>query len=178
MTSSTSIFASLNLSPPPSLRLQSLPSKASLSSSSSTLQFPSKPKTLTLNPPQKPNRRLTPLAIDLTAGTPGGDAPKKFEIDGAFDHARDLFDKLPRPVKSFPWAKTLENFLKIVSDLAVAVGKYLAVPVLALTQLSEMSYCAHERKLVLVPIPFLVGFAVAGVMKDTTVELSSEIKVC
>lgn len=66
----------------------------------------------------------------------------------------------------------------IVWDLAVEVGKYLLLPVLALSQLSETSYCAHERKLVLVPIPFLVGFAVAGVMKDTAAEVSSDLKVC
>ncbi|ONK59671.1 uncharacterized protein A4U43_C08F9110 [Asparagus officinalis] len=64
----------------------------------------------------------------------------------------------------------------IVLDLAVEVGQYLSLPVLALSQLSEMSYCALERKLVLVPIPFLVAFAVAGVMKDTAAEASSGLK--
>lgn len=68
--------------------------------------------------------------------------------------------------------------MAIVFDLAVAVFKYLSLPILALTQLSEMSYCAHERKLLLVPIPFLVGLAVAGAMKDTAIELSGDLKVC
>lgn len=94
------------------------------------------------------------------------------------NHARNLFDNLPHPVKSFPWTTTLENFLRIILDLALGVVKYLSIPVLALTQLSEMSYCAHQRKMIAIPIPFLVGFTVAGVLKDTAVELASDLKVC
>lgn len=63
-------------------------------------------------------------------------------------------------------------------DLACAVAKFLFVPILAVSSLSEMSYCGHERKLVLVPFPFLIGFFMAGVLADTAIELSVGVKVC
>lgn len=89
---------------------------------------------------------------------------------------RHLFDDLPQSVKKFPWARTMENLLTIAFNLAVAMFKYLSPPILALMQLSEMSYCAHERKLLLAPTPFLAGLTVLGAMKDTAIELSEDLK--
>ncbi|ONK64837.1 uncharacterized protein A4U43_C07F30500 [Asparagus officinalis] len=178
----SSLLPSLTLSPPHRLHSLSYNSPSSLTQSPPTSlyrpptpQFPPKPKTLTLTRSPNPKTRLVPLAINVTAGNPE-DPSRKLDISGVADHARELFDNLPQPVKSFPWSETLWKLMGIVLDLAVEVGKYLSLPVLALSQLSEMSYCAHERKLVLVPIPFLVGFAVAGVMKDTAAGVSSDLK--
>lgn len=171
----TSLVPSLNLFTR-SFPSQLSPASSFIKSNPKTVHFPSKSKTLDLNRPLNPHhRRFIPLGINVTAGN-SGDPSKKLEIGGVLDRARELFDSLPQPVKTFPWAKTLENFSRIILDLALAVVKYLSIPILALTQLSEMSYCAHERKMALIPIPFLVGFAVAGVLKDTAVEVYPDIK--
>ncbi|KAK4405232.1 putative N-acetyl-gamma-glutamyl-phosphate reductase, chloroplastic [Sesamum angolense] len=99
------------------------------------------------------------------AADQSGDS-RKLSIGDVVEKARRLWDSSPQPVKSFPWNKTLDNFIQLVVDLVLAVFKYLSIPLFTVTSISEMSYCAHERKLYLIPLPFLVGVAVAGVLKD------------
>ncbi|KAL0376117.1 UNVERIFIED_CONTAM: putative N-acetyl-gamma-glutamyl-phosphate reductase, chloroplastic [Sesamum calycinum] len=99
------------------------------------------------------------------AADQSGDS-RKLSIGDIVEKARRLWDSSPQPVKSFPWNKTLDNFIQLVVDLVLAVIKYLSIPLFTVTSISEMSYCAHERKLYLIPLPFLVGVAVAGVLKD------------
>ena len=101
----------------------------------------------------------------------------KMKLDQLIHKARKLWDSSPEPAKKFPWNKALDNFIQLILDLILAVVKYLAVPVFIVTSISELSYCAHERKLVLVPLPVLFGVAVAGVLKDTALELSPRLRV-
>ncbi|OVA10511.1 hypothetical protein BVC80_8985g48 [Macleaya cordata] len=110
----------------------------------------------------------------MTAGE--SDGPGKLNLDHAMDGARKVWESFPQPVKTFPWIKVAENFLQLVNDLLYELVRYLFVPLLAVTSLSEMSYCAHERKLVLIPIPLLAGIAVAGVLRGTALELSPSLK--
>ncbi|KAJ9704947.1 hypothetical protein PVL29_003142 [Vitis rotundifolia] len=112
--------------------------------------------------------------IKVTAGQSGD--PEKLNLDAIIEKARTLWDSLPQPVKSFPWNRTLENFIQLILDLTLAVIKYLCAPLLAVSSLSEMSYCAHEKKLFLVPIPLLIGIVVAGLLKDAALELSPVLK--
>lgn len=111
----------------------------------------------------------------MTAGQSGD--PEKLNLDAIIEKARTLWDSSPHPVKSFPWNRTLENFIQLILDLTLAVIKYLCAPLLAVSSLSEMSYCAHEKKLFLVPIPLLIGIVVAGLLKDAALELSPFLKV-
>ncbi|GKV22730.1 hypothetical protein SLEP1_g32569 [Rubroshorea leprosula] len=87
-----------------------------------------------------------------------------------------MWDSSPEPVKKFPWNRALENFIQLIVDLTVAVVKYLSIPLLAVTSLGEMSYCAHVKKLAIVPVPLLIGFVVAGVLRNTVLELSFLLK--
>ncbi|KAL5563291.1 hypothetical protein UlMin_033038 [Ulmus minor] len=87
---------------------------------------------------------------------------KLIKLDHLVDKARKFSDSSPPQVKSFPWNRAFDNFIQLVLDLVLAVVKYLSVPLLAVSSLSEMSYCAHKRKLFLVPIPLIIGLAVAG----------------
>ncbi|KAI0497708.1 hypothetical protein KFK09_020942 [Dendrobium nobile] len=119
--------------------------------------------------------RFLPRAINLTAENPS-DPGQRLSLDYIIATAQKLFDDLPEPVKKFPWVKALESFFRLLFDLACAVGKYLFIPMLAVSSLSEMSYCGHEKKLVLVPFPFLIGFVLAGVLVDTAIELSVGFK--
>ncbi|XP_061376323.1 uncharacterized protein LOC133318350 [Gastrolobium bilobum] len=100
----------------------------------------------------------------------------KIKLDKYIDKARKLWDSSPQPVKNFPWQQALDNFIQLTLDLILAVVKYLYVPVFAVTSISELSYCAREKKLVLVPLPVLFGFAVAGILKETALELSPRLK--
>lgn len=93
------------------------------------------------------------------------------------DKAREVWNALPEPIKIFPWNRVRDNFIQRTLDVAIAVIKYLSAPLLFVSSLSEMSYCAHERKLFLVPVPLILGFSVAGILKETVQELSPLTKV-
>ncbi|KAL3651793.1 hypothetical protein CASFOL_004795 [Castilleja foliolosa] len=104
------------------------------------------------------------------------DDPRKISVGRVVDKARSLWNSSPKPVKSFPWNKTLDNFIQVILDLTLAVIKYLSVPLFVVTSISEMSYCAHEKKLYLILFPFMVGVAVAGTLRDAALESSSYLK--
>ncbi|MBA0743060.1 hypothetical protein Gotur_013259 [Gossypium turneri] len=113
-------------------------------------------------------------AINMATGESGD--PEKVNFDNIKEKARRLWDSSPQPVKRFPWNRALENFVQLTLDLTLAVVKYLSVPVLAVSSLSEMSYCAHQRKLTIIPVPLLLGFVLAGFLKETALELSPLLK--
>ncbi|KAI4298420.1 hypothetical protein L6164_031983 [Bauhinia variegata] len=113
-------------------------------------------------------------AMDMSAQHSDDDS--KIKLDHLIDKVQKLWDSSPQPVKNFPWNKALENFIQLTLNLILAVVKYLSVPLLAVSSLSELSYCAHERRLFLVPFPVIFGAAVAAVLKGTALELSPRLK--
>lgn len=119
-------------------------------------------------------KRSVCSAINMATGESGD--PEKIKFDHLIETARRLWDSSPLPVKRFPWNRVLENFFQLILDLVVAVVKYLSLPLLAVSSLSEMSYCAHERKLTIIPVPLLIGFVLVGVLKETALELSPLLK--
>ncbi|KAJ4951020.1 hypothetical protein NE237_027852 [Protea cynaroides] len=119
-------------------------------------------------------RSTVSCTINMTAGQ--SDEPKKMNLDQAIEKAQQIWQSFPEPVKRFPWIRALENFIQIILDLVYEVAKYLSVPLLGLSTLTEMSYCAHERKMRLIPIPILAGIAVAGVLREAAFELSPSLK--
>ncbi|KAL8480992.1 hypothetical protein ACS0TY_027507 [Phlomoides rotata] len=125
----------------------------------------------------KSNRLCTPrysCSMNMAAEQP--ENHRKLNIGHIVDKARSLWDSSPQPVKSFPWNNTSKHFVQLILDLVLEVIKYLSIPVFAITSISEMSYCAHERRLYLIPLPFLIGAAVAGVLKNAALESSSYLK--
>lgn len=114
-------------------------------------------------------------AMNMAAGQ--SDDSGKSKLDQLMEKARKLWESSPQPVKSFPWNRALDNFIQLTLDLILAVIKYLSVPLLAVSSLSEMSYCAHERKLKLVLFPLFFGIAVAGVLRQAALEISPLLKV-
>lgn len=103
--------------------------------------------------------------------------PERLNLSSIMNKASELWDSSPQPVKSFPWNRALENFVQLIIDLFLAVVKYLSVPLLAVSSLSEMSYCAHEKKLFFVPVPLLIGMAIADILRETSLEISPLLKV-
>ncbi|KNA14998.1 hypothetical protein SOVF_102260 isoform A [Spinacia oleracea] len=116
-------------------------------------------------------RRSFSCSISMSDGQSSGNHGK-LNLDQIMDKAREVWNALPEPIKIFPWNRVRDNFIQRTLDVAIAVIKYLSAPLLFVSSLSEMSYCAHERKLFLVPVPLILGFSVAGILKETVQELS------
>lgn len=114
---------------------------------------------------------LVPLSSSATTSG-GSDDSIRLRIDDILKG----FDGFPEPVKNFPWMRVLRIFQSIIFELVFAVLRYLSVPLLAITSLSEMSYCAHERKMGAIPIPFAFGFTLAKVLKGAAEDFSSDLK--
>ncbi|KAL8242506.1 hypothetical protein R6Q59_012808 [Mikania micrantha] len=108
--------------------------------------------------------------MNLNASQP--DPHGKSTFDLVTEKAKKLWDNSPQEVKSFPWTTTLENFTQLIIDIILVVTRYLYLPVMLITSVSEMSYCAHERKLALIPIPILIGVVVAGILRNRALKLS------
>ncbi|XP_010519307.1 PREDICTED: uncharacterized protein LOC104798802 [Tarenaya hassleriana] len=113
-------------------------------------------------------------AVHMTSGQSG--EPEKLNFENLIDKAKSVWDNSPQPIKDFPWDRAFGNFIQIVLDLVISVVKYLCVPLLAISSVSEMSYCAHERKLSLVPFPLVIGVVVAGILRETALEISPRLK--
>ncbi|CAI0447016.1 unnamed protein product [Linum tenue] len=113
-------------------------------------------------------------SINMAAGK--SDDPERINLRQIVHKGMKLWGSCPEPVRSFPWNTAFNNFIQLLLDLTVTVVKYLAVPLLLITTLSEMSYCAHHKKLVLITFPLLIGFAVAGFLRDSAFELSPSLK--
>ncbi|CAN4112271.1 unnamed protein product [Withania somnifera] len=111
---------------------------------------------------------------NLAAGQ--SDESHKFNLENVIDRARKLWDSTPAPVKSFPWDRALDNCIQLILDNVLIVTKYLYVPLLVVTSITELSYCAHERKLYITLLPFLVGVAIAGILKSAALESSPYLK--
>ncbi|KAG6588641.1 hypothetical protein SDJN03_17206, partial [Cucurbita argyrosperma subsp. sororia] len=119
-------------------------------------------------------RSMVSCAMNMSAGQ--SDDPGRASWDSLKDRVKKLWDNSPEPVKCFPWNEALNNFIQLIADLILSVIKYLSIPLLAVTSLSEMSYCAHEKKLLIVPFPLIIGFSVAEVMRQTALSLSPILK--
>ncbi|XP_018628555.2 uncharacterized protein [Nicotiana tomentosiformis] len=114
--------------------------------------------------------------MNVAAGQ--SDEPHKFNLENIIDRTRKLWDNTPTPVKScFPWNRALDNFVQLNLDIVLTVTKYLYVPVLVVTSIIELSYCAHERKLYITLFPFLFGVAIAGILKSAAMESSPYLKL-
>ncbi|XP_050235234.1 uncharacterized protein LOC126683400 [Mercurialis annua] len=173
MASSSSCLFSPS-SPQLLLRVHSNASLQTLKGSSQYFKARSGCFDVKLNESFRSSRLNIAYAMNMAAGQSG--EPENFSFDYIKDKGKQLWDSSPQPVKSFPWNRVFENFIQLILDLVVAVIKYLSVPLLAVSSLSEMSYCAHNKKLFFVPFPLLIGFTVAGVLKETALELSPLLK--
>ncbi|CAI0406856.1 unnamed protein product [Linum tenue] len=120
--------------------------------------------------------RVNNISCSISMAAGKSDDPERINLRQLANKATKLWGSCPEPVRSFPWNTAFNNFIQLLLDLTVTVVKYLTVPLLLITTLSEMSYCAHHKKLVLVTFPLLIGFAVAGFLRDSALELSPLLK--
>ena len=88
-----------------------------------------------------------------------------------------IMAKAPEPIRVFPWGKAGSLFVQRLVYQFWTVGKWLAVPVLAASMLSELSYTLLQEKVLIIPACMIAGIAFTGMMKETALELSSEFEV-
>jgi hypothetical protein len=89
----------------------------------------------------------------------------------------NVLDKASEPIRAFPWAKAGNVLLRRLLDQFWTVGKWLAIPVLALSVLSELSYTLLEEKVLIIPVGMVCGIVFTGIMRETALELSPSIEV-
>ncbi|CAA7048287.1 unnamed protein product [Microthlaspi erraticum] len=160
-------LSSPRLSVSPRLHSPLLPTQFTLSYSKNTKDF--------ANEAKAPKRFLLCRSIHMESEH-SGEEPKRLTFDTLLRKTKHVWENSPQPVKDFPWNRAFENFVQLVLDLAISVVKFLFVPVVAVTSISEMSYCAHERKLALVPFPLVFGVVFAGFLQETAFKISPRLK--
>ncbi|XP_073146873.1 uncharacterized protein [Henckelia pumila] len=116
------------------------------------------------------------ISCSMNMASSQSDDRGKLSLSLILDKAKTMWDSSPQPIKSFPWNKAFDHFIQLNLDLFFNVIKYLSIPLFAVSSISEMSYCAHERKLFLVPLTLLIGYVVAGVLRDAALESSPYLK--
>ncbi|KAG0555094.1 hypothetical protein KC19_12G143500 [Ceratodon purpureus] len=88
----------------------------------------------------------------------------------------NMMAKAPEPIRIFPWGKAWSLFVQRVVFNFWTVGKWLAIPVLAVSMLSELSYTLLQQKVLIIPAGMIGGIAFAGMMRETALELFSEFE--
>ena len=89
----------------------------------------------------------------------------------------NTMDKASEPIRAFPWAKAGNVLLRRLLGQLWTVGKWLVIPVLALSVLSELSYTLLQENVLIIPIGMICGIVFAGIMRETALELSPSIEV-
>jgi len=118
-------------------------------------------------------KRVVPHVMNMTRGQSGG--PGK--IGHVYlEKVRNLWERCPEPIKVFPWDIAYNKFFHHLFRLAFEVAKWLFIPVLFVSSLSEMIYCGWQNKELLIPIGMLAGIYLAGILKETAVELSENLQ--
>ncbi|CAN1192344.1 hypothetical protein LINPERHAP2_LOCUS41494 [Linum perenne] len=113
-------------------------------------------------------------SMNMAAGKSDDDERTSFKQ--LVNKARKALGSCPDPMRSFPWSRAMNNFIQLQVYLILSIVKYLSVPLLLITTISEISYSAHQNKLFLITFPLVVGYIVAGLLRETAMEMSSTLK--
>ena len=114
---------------------------------------------------------------DEQAETSYSDSQAQKSSQGVMTATAGLWSKAPEPIRVFPWAKAGRLFLERLLEQLWSVGKWLAIPVLAVSMLSELSYTLMQEKVLLIPAGMIGGIAFCGILKETALELLPGIDV-
>lgn len=116
--------------------------------------------------------------VQCVSSTVGGSSSEEVGESGGDRVQSNVISKVwakaPEPVKVFPWDKAGWLFVKRVQYHFWTVGKWLVIPVFAVSMLSELSYTLSKGKLFIIISGMIGGFAFAGILKETAIELNSE----
>ncbi|XP_024364726.1 uncharacterized protein [Physcomitrium patens] len=87
-----------------------------------------------------------------------------------------VIDKASEPIRSFPWAKASNLFFKRLLDQLWIVGKWLAIPLLALSVVNEFTYTLVQEKVLIIPVAMICGIVFSGITREVVLELSPSIE--
>jgi len=108
---------------------------------------------------------------DEQAENSHSDSQAQKSSQGVMTATAGLWSKAPEPIRVFPWVKAGRLFLERLLEQLWSVGKWLAIPVLAVSMLSELSYTLMQEKVLLIPAGMIGGIAFCGILKETALEL-------
>lgn len=121
---------------------------------------------------QRPKLSVT-CAFNISRGESGG----LEEIKNArLEKVQNMLGDFGEPIKAFPWKKAFTRFFHHLSSLAFWVAKWLSIPVVLISSLSEMTYCGWQNKELLILYGLLSGSVLAGILKETAIELSEDFQ--
>ncbi|GLJ52144.1 hypothetical protein SUGI_1109310 [Cryptomeria japonica] len=138
-------------------------------------QFQNLPSVPRLTPTvvcQRPKHLVT-CALNISRGESGGPEENK---NVYLEKVKNILEDCCESIKAFPWKKAYTKFLHHLFSLAFWVAKWLSIPVVIISSLSEMSYCGWENKELLIPFGMVVGIVLAGILKETAIELSEDVQ--
>lgn len=78
--------------------------------------------------------------------------------------------------RSYPWERLCWRFLQRTSDLAWTATKWLAIPVFALSIISELIYTLSMRKDICIPLGILCGVLFAKVVGNASLDVMKELQ--
>lgn len=87
-----------------------------------------------------------------------------------------LLESTVDAVRIFPWEKVYARFIQRVLDLFWIAAKWLAIPVLALSTLSEFVYTLSAGKDLFIPLGILSGVLVAKIVGKASLEVVKELQ--
>lgn len=132
-------------------------------------------------PPRSSPSRQQPVVIQCVSSTVGGNNNNNNSNNGDNEHTVISSSSIiPEPIRAFPWAKAGNLFVKKLMDQLWTVGKWLAIPALAITVLGELVFnllLENNLAIVVIPVGMICGIVFTGIIKETALELSSSIEV-
>ncbi|CAM6050727.1 unnamed protein product [Sphagnum compactum] len=118
-------------------------------------------------------QNLIPRSSSITSSS----TPKMQNGGGKIHSALiSTWSRVPGPIRGYPWGQASVNFAWRLADLLWVTGKWLAIPVLLVSALSEVSYTLMQEKIFLIPAGMLGGFAFAGMVKETALEMCEALE--
>lgn len=79
-------------------------------------------------------------------------------------------------VRTFPWEKVYGRFIQRVLDLVWITVKWLAIPVLALSTVSELLYTLSAGKDIFIPLGILTGVLLAKIAGNASLDVVRELQ--
>lgn len=79
-------------------------------------------------------------------------------------------------VRTFPWEKVYGRFSQRVLSLVWITTKWLAIPVLVLSAVSELLYTLSAGKEIFIPLGLLIGVMLAKIVGNASLDILKELQ--
>lgn len=104
----------------------------------------------------------------------GWTSPGNSTLEASQGRVSDLWERVPQPVRKFPWKRFCIRFIERMLDLLWKITKWLAIPVLILSSLGEFLYTLSAKKDICIPLGIITGVLVARTGGKTVLDVLNE----